>query len=141
MRFADDVVLVAKSGEELSYMAEDLRRESGEMGLTMNLSKTKILTNLEGIKPIVVNDKEIEIVSEYRYLGQIISFNNKMEKEIKIRRANAWKAFWALKFILKSKMKLKTKIRILESAVTPVLTYGGQTWSTTKKQLGKIQKT
>ena len=122
-------------------MAEDLRRESLEVGLTMNLSKTIIMTNLECLKPIVVDGETIETVPEYRYLGQIISFSNKMEKEIKIRRANAWKAFWALKFILKINVKLKTKIRILESAVTPVLTYGGQTWSTTKKQLGKIQKT
>ena len=38
-------------------------------------------------------------------------------------------------------MKLKTKIRILESAVIPVLLYGAQTWATTKKQILKLQKT
>jgi len=37
----------------------------------------------------------IECVPEYRYLGQTLSFNNKMEKELKIRGANSWKAFWA----------------------------------------------
>ena len=63
-------------------MAEDLRRESMEAGLTMNLSKTKIMTNLECLKPIVVDGETIETVPEYRYLGQIISFSNKIEKEL-----------------------------------------------------------
>jgi len=37
--------------------------------------------------------------------------------------------------------KLRSKIRILESAVIPVLTYGVQTWAATCKQNRKIQKT
>jgi len=36
-------------------------------------------------------------------------------------------------------LKLKSKIRVFESTIVPVLTYGAQTWATTKKQLGKIQ--
>ena len=59
LRFADDVVLIAKSREEQSYMVEDLRR------VTMNLSKTKIMTNLKCPKPIVVVGEAIEIVPEY----------------------------------------------------------------------------
>jgi len=38
-------------------------------------------------------------------------------------------------------MKLKTKIRIFESAVIPVLLYRAQSRATTKKQIQKIQKT
>ncbi len=78
------------------------------------------------------------MVDEYKYLGQIISTRNKTEKELKVREANAWKAFWAQRKIFKSKMKLKTKIRIWESTVFPVLTYGTQTWATTKKQENKM---
>ena len=86
------------------------------MGLTINFAKTKVTSQGGG------GGETIEHVSEYRYLGQILSFSDKTGKELKIRHANSWKAFWALKYILKSKIKLKTKIRIiLESTVIPVL--------------------
>ena len=39
LRFADDVVNIAKSGEELTGMVEELRKGSEEMGLGINFSK------------------------------------------------------------------------------------------------------
>ena len=65
------------------------------------------MSNLDSLNPINLGGETIECVSEYRYLGQILSFSDKTSKELKVRRANSWKAFWALKYILKSKMKLK----------------------------------
>ena len=141
LRFADDVVLIAKNGMELGVMAEDLRRASEEYGLSINFSKTKVLTNISNLGEIKVGGNMIEKVQEYKYLGQLISFDNKTEKELKVRRGNAWKAFWAQKHLLKSNMKLKTKIRIFESTVIPVLLYGAQTWALTSKQMKKIQVT
>ena len=99
LRFADDVVLIAKNGEELGGMAEDLRRASEEYGLSINFSKTKVLTNISNLADIKVGENVIEKVQEYKYLGQLISFDNKMEKELKVYRGNAWKAFWAQKYI------------------------------------------
>jgi len=55
--FADDVVLIGKNGDELSSMVEDLRRESEKMGLTINFSKTKIMSNLESLNAIKVGVK------------------------------------------------------------------------------------
>lgn len=46
LRFADDVVIIAKSGEELTGMAEELRKASEEMGLSINFSKTKVMPNI-----------------------------------------------------------------------------------------------
>ena len=38
-------------------------------------------------------------------------------------------------------MKLKSKIRIFESTIIPVMAYGAQTWATTNKQIQKLQTT
>lgn len=124
---------------ELKAMADNLRRASEEMGPSINLSKTKIMTNIPNLEKIKVNGVEIEEVSEYRYLGQIIPMKNKTDKELKIRRANAWKAFWA--HILQSNLKMKSKVRIFESRVVPFLLYGAQTWVLSAKQLEKLQTT
>ncbi|KAJ4438925.1 hypothetical protein ANN_14879 [Periplaneta americana] len=85
--FADDVVLFATSRKRL-----DLCEESMAVGLTMNTSKTKLLTNdAEG--HMIVNNANIEFVTQYIYLGQTISFQNSMHKEIDRRIASAWKKF------------------------------------------------
>ncbi len=141
LRFADDIVIIAKSNDELKAMAEDLRRESRKVGLTINLAKTKIMTNINQFDAIQIENNKIEIVPEYKYLGQTMSLINRTKNELKVRKAKAWKAFWAQKTILKGKMALKTKIKILESTVYPVLTYGAQTWACTVNQIQKLGTT
>ena len=108
--FADDIVLIAKNELELKTMANDFKRASCEVELSMNLSKTKIMSNIDNLVSIKLDEEEITKVEEYRYLGQMVSFSDKTNKELKIRRANARKAFWAQRKILLSKMKLSTKM-------------------------------
>ncbi|KAJ4433359.1 hypothetical protein ANN_15618 [Periplaneta americana] len=106
-------------------------------------SKTKVLTNdAEG--QMIVNNANIEFVTQYIYLGQTISFQNSMDKEIDRRIASAWRKFWSLSFILMDKsQKLQNKGQIFNSCIAPVLLYGAQSWSLTKKQalkLGRCQR-
>ena len=74
--------------------------ESEKAGLTINVEKTKIMTNTKETN-FMVNGKNIETVEEYKYLGRLISFNKNSEKEIDTRIANAWKSFWSLKRFFK----------------------------------------
>ena len=75
-------------------MAEDQRRETDKVGLSINYSKTKILTNIAHPGEIQIGSNPIECVQDYKYRGKTMSFRNKYEKELKIRRANTWKALW-----------------------------------------------
>ncbi len=43
LTFADDIVLLSNSGEDLEKMISDLHRESLKVGLKMNMKKTKIM--------------------------------------------------------------------------------------------------
>lgn len=122
-------------------MGEDLRRESEEVGLSINWKKTKVMSNIQTLGEIEISSQKIEKVTEFKYLGQTVSFENRSEKETKIRRANAWKAFWGQKIFWNGKLSLKAKIKIFESNVIPVLTYGAQTWAHTKKQTEKLMTT
>ncbi len=45
MIFADDIVLVAKYPEEMESMLTDIHFPSKPVGLSMNLSKTKVMLN------------------------------------------------------------------------------------------------
>ncbi len=105
LRFADNIGLIAENSKELEEMARELWKESNKVGLLINFLRTKITTNIRPFEEIKTENKIIEIVKEYKYLGQIMSFEGKTEKEVRIRRANAWKVFWGQKYILKGKVK------------------------------------
>ena len=45
------------------------------------------------------------------YLGQVMSFSDKMEKEFKERTRKAWEGFWALNQVFKSEMSILSKIK------------------------------
>ena len=62
------------------------------IGITMNNSETKIMTNATVI-PIHIRGVQKQYVTDYIYLGQTLSFQNSAEKEIKRGIAQAWKKF------------------------------------------------
>lgn len=138
IKFADDVTLFARTAEDLQKMLNDLKLQSGKIGLEFNASKTNILTN--GPKTnINIEGNTLEYVEEAIYLGQTVSFNNKWDKEIQRRTALAWKKYWSLKDIMKSNIAVSVKSKVFDSCILPCLTYGCQTWALTKTQKTKIQ--
>lgn len=143
LRFADDVVLIAKSKEELKYMIEDLREKSIEAGLTINFEKTKLMTNDKDCTgDIKLDDRVIGWVESFEYLGQTIAFQNGQQKEINKRITMAWKKFWSLKHILKNReIPIGLKMKVFTGCVIPCLTYGCQSWSLTKKQYKQLETT
>ena len=82
----------------------------------------------------------IPYVNEYVYLGQLISFDDSMEREVQRRITLAWRAFWSLKFVLLDKSLSRTlRIESLETCIYPVVLYGSQTWSLTSRQRRMLQ--
>jgi hypothetical protein len=138
LRFADDLILLTDDPAELQSMLTELEEQSKLVGLTMNTSKTKLMTN-GAKKHIKMDGKDMEYVEEYVYLGQVISPINQTSKEIQTRIDKAWKKFWSLKEVLKSnEVPTYHKFKILNSCVLPVLMYGCQTWGLTSFQYKKL---
>jgi hypothetical protein len=74
-------------------------------------------------------------VDTFKYLGVIINDNNKKDFEIQERIKNANKAYFMLQNIFKSKnIPKNTKIRIKNSVINKILSYGSELWSLTKKE-------
>lgn len=139
LRFADDIILISKDPTNLQEMLRQLVCESDKVGLTLNTTKTKIMSNVENI-PITVNKTTIEYVEEYIYLGQIISPTDLTNKEVNNRINLAWKRYWSLKEIMKNPLvPLKAKSKVFNSCILPVLTYGCQTWSLTSHNIRKLE--
>lgn len=138
LRFADDLVLLEEDPKLLESMIQTLADKSRELGLKMNFNKTKMMTNSIYVD-ITVKGQKLEYVEEYVYLGQIISPNDQMSKEIEKRIATGWKTFWALKEITKSKeIPIKIKKKTFDSCILPCITYGCETWALTKLHRDKL---
>ncbi|CAH2105470.1 unnamed protein product [Euphydryas editha] len=138
LRFADDIVLVSESCKELQYMITTLHSASTQVGLNMNPSKTKIMTNTRQI-PINVNNVPLEYVKEYIYLGKQVSFktnNNLLEVERRVK--HTWNKYWNLKEVFKSDLPIALKKKVMDSNLLPCLTYACQTWKFTNTVKNKI---
>lgn len=138
LRFADDIVLFAKTPDDLGKMINDLASESAKFGLKLNPEKTKIMTN--GKKdPVTVEQTQISYVDEYIYLGQLISPEDNINKEVERRIANGWKKYWGAKEIMKDKnLHISTKSKLFNTCILPVLTYGSETWALTRNIANKL---
>lgn len=138
LRFADDIVLISESAKELQDMVSALVRESSKIGLELNATKTKIMTN-SSYKPININEKDLEYVDSYIYLGKQISFSKTCnEEEIERRKNIAWKKFWSFREILKSDYSINLKKIVIDTCILPCLLYGCQSWIFTEKTKQKI---
>ena len=143
LRFADDLVLFEEKPENLEQMIQNLSKESAKVGLKMNFSKTKLMTNSSKVD-VKVSQENLEYVEEYTYLGQIISPKDQITKEVNTRIANGWKKYWSLKEIMKSRdLGMALKKKTFNTCILPCLTYGCETWALTRslrERLAKCQR-
>ena len=139
LRFADDIVLIAESVEELQEMLNDLNRESLRVGLKMNKSKTKVMfnDNMQS-EEIKIGTETLEEVNEYIYLGQIIKLTYDKDSEVKRRINIGWKAYNKYRYIMRSDMPLSLKRKIFNHCIIPAMTYGSETWKLTKGSENKL---
>ena len=73
LRFADGIVVMAESMEALSTMLADLNSVSRQVGLKMNMDKTKVMSNVHvRPTPVLVGSSVLEVVDEYIYLGPTV---------------------------------------------------------------------
>ena len=102
LRFADDIVLLSDNPDDLQIMIHELNEASLNVGLEMNLSKTKIMTNDTIPATIKVNRTAIEKVENYVYLGQEIRMGKENQvNEIDRRIRLMWAAYAKLDFAFK----------------------------------------
>ncbi len=138
LRFADDVTLFAQDMETLQKMALDLVETSEKAGLKINIKKTVLSQAMEKSNTkseVVIKGKKIQKVEEVTYLGQIIAFQDRLDKELTRWVSQAWRNFWSLKSVYQTRTPLRLKSKLLETCTYAALTYA------TQKQLTKIYRT
>ena len=138
--FADDIVLLAQKFDDMQTKTQLVANNALKLGLNINTNKTKMMRmNKTSDKPLRLDNREIEDVQHFTYLGSKISQNGNSEDEIKERLTKARKAFGMLRNIWKSrKITTTTKLRFYKTNVLPVLLYGSESWKMTGTIINKL---
>ena len=139
--FADDLALLSHKHSQMQDKTSTLESIASSIGLRINREKTKVMRiNTNSIEPIVLQDGELEEVTEFTYLGSVVDTSGGTDRDITVRIGKARTAFNMLKKVWNAReISKSTKIRIFNSNVKSVLFYGAETWRTTVASDKKIQ--
>src|SRR3984885_7608136 len=136
LRFADDIDLVAEEHGHLQELTDKVNESSKRMGLQINVEKTKTMIIGKQHKSIEVKleGRELEQVTEFVYLGGLLTEDGQCTKDIKRRIGLASAMFGTLGRMWKSRsLSTKTKVKIYGALVIPVLLYGSECWCLRKE--------
>lgn len=143
--FADDLVIYAKSNQDLQFNLETWKNSLESINLRINEKKSKVMVigkkTTDTPMEIIINGKEIEQVRAFKYLGVTIQCNGSISAEINGRIETATKVYYALNntFIKKKEITKKTKITVYKTIFKPILIYGSESWVLTKQLKSNIQ--
>ena len=129
LRYADDTTLMAESEEELKSLLRKVKEEGENVGLKLNIQKTKIMAS--GLITSSEIDREtVETVSDFISLGSKITADGECSHEIKRCLLLGRKVMTNLDSIFKSRdITLPTKASLVKAMVFPVVTYGCECWT------------
>ena len=82
LRYADDTTLMEESEEELKTLLMKVKEESEEVGLNLNIQKTKIMAS-GPITSCQIDGEIVETVSDFVFWGSKITVGGDCNHEIK----------------------------------------------------------
>ncbi|VVC37613.1 Reverse transcriptase domain [Cinara cedri] len=136
LAYADDIVLMGETKEEIINSTSKLINASKGIGLHVNEGKTKYMVvsrRPPNINSIIVDNYKFEKVNNFKYLGVNINNGNDMHIEINERITSGNRCYFSIIKLLRSKLLSRgSKILLYHSYLRPVITYACETWSLTK---------
>ena len=132
LRYADDTTLMAESKQELKSLLMKVKEESEEVGLKLNIQKTKIMAS-GPITSWEIDGETVETVTDFIFWRFKITSDGDCSHEIKRRLLLGRKVMTNLDSILKSRdITLPTKVQLVKAMVFPVVMYGCESWTIKK---------
>ena len=134
LRYADDTTLKAEVKEELKSRLMKVKEESENVGLKLNIQKTKIMAS-GPITPWQIDGGTMETVTDFIFWNSKISADGDGSHEIKRCLLLGSKIMTNLDSILKSRdTTLPTKVHLVKAMVFPVVMYGCESWTIKKAE-------
>ena len=138
LRYTDDTTLMAESEEELKSLLMNVKEESEKADLKLNIQKTKIMVS-GPITSWQINGETMETETDFIFLGSKITADGDCSHVIKRCLFLGRKAMTNPDGILKSRdITLLTNVHLVKAMVSPVVTYGCESWTIKKAECQRI---
>ena len=129
---------MAESEEELKSPLMKVKEESENVGLKLNIQKTKIMAS-GPITSWEIDGEIVETLSDFILGGSKITTDGDCSHEIKRRLLFGRKVMSSLDSILKTRnITLSTKVRLVKAMVFPVVIYERERWTVKKAEHRRI---
>jgi len=143
--FADDLVIIAETEEELQRRWLDWQRDMASQGLKVNTGKTEVMLSSREKRQLKVVDSggvALNQVTKFKYLGLMLEEEGRSESAVRARVAAGWNKWREVSGVVGDRrMPRKLKVKIYETVVRPVMVYGGELWTLRKKEERLLETT
>ena len=123
---------MAEGEEELKSLLMKVKEESENVGLKLNIKKTKIMAS-GPITSWQIDGETVEIVSDFIFWGSKINADGDSSHEIKRCLLLGRKVLTNLDSILKSR-DITLPTHLVKAMVFPVVMYGCESWTVKKAE-------
>ena len=129
---------MAESKEELKNLLMKLKEESENVGLELNIQKTKIMAS-GPFNSWPTDGETVQRVTGFILGGSKISADSDFSHEIKTRLLLGRKVMTNQDRILKSRdISLPTKVHLVKAMVFPLVMYGCESWTIQKAECRRM---
>ena len=138
--YADDVVLLAMSIDDLQTMLLEVKTAFTAVGLTLNLGRTNFTSTLvcEG-KPLELLGHTVKWSPRLTFLGTVITLCCNDDEEIRARMTRAMRAFQNWSPMLTNKaLPVAARVSAFIISVLTSFCWQAQNWTPTQKQYSYI---
>jgi sorting nexin-29 len=133
LAYADDVNLVGDNTDIIKKNTETSIDASNELGLQINVVKAKytLLSRHQNIgqnRDIKITNRSFENVSQFKYLGMIVTNQNLIQEEIEMILNSGNTCYQSVQNLVSSRLLSKNlKIRINKTIILPLVLHGCET--------------
>ena len=136
--WADDLILIAETKEELDKLLKILEEYCQENHLMINTKKTKcMIFNKSGRSismPFYLDGIKLEVVRQYKYLGLVITPSGEISTGLRDLRDRALKAFMKMRNDMGNTFNqdILGTLMLIDSLIKPILLYASDFWGCLK---------
>ena len=141
----DDVVLMNETPQGLQEMLTTTNIVAKKYHIHFGKEKSKIMTTDKNkTHTFYLGNMQLEYTETYKYLGESLHYKQKLSDHIKQMRGKTEGALQTILTIAKDPnlkgIEMETVWKLFETCITPIMTYGCETWNPTISETKEINK-
>ena len=140
--WADDLIIFALKKKTLKKQLTNLSKFCNEWGVEINIDKTKIMSfNVHNKTDFFINDRKVEYVDSYCYLGIIIDKSGHFKLAKENLKHKAMRALFSLKrSVIKTKLSFRALTKLFDALIKQITLYGAPIWTPTSPIFNSISE-